>query len=293
MLDYHYETFLTVCKTLNYTRAGELMNMSQPAVSQHIAYLEDQLDTKLFIYKNKKLSLTEEGRYLYNKLLWMENFSKKTLEELGEINFTKVNLGCTLSISDYLVPSFFIDMFHKEKGFRLNVLVENTETLVNYLVQGKIDGAFVEGDFNQRVFSSIPYKEARIVGICSPDFELADKQVSFQDLFNKQIIIREPGSGTRSSFETILANEQIELSSFKNQTILGSIDLIKRVVESNVGISFLFDVCVEKELEEGTLKKLDFGYEFEAKMLNFIYLTSNPTTDFILRMEESFQRTSH
>lgn len=79
MIDYHYETFITVCKTLNYTRAAEMMNMSQPAVSNHISYLEDQLNVKLFIYKNKTLFLTDEGKYLFDKLQFMINYSNKTL----------------------------------------------------------------------------------------------------------------------------------------------------------------------------------------------------------------------
>ncbi|WP_207695952.1 LysR family transcriptional regulator [Enterococcus sp. DIV0212c] len=273
---------------MNYTRAAEMMNMSQPAVSNHISYLEDQLNVKLFIYKNKTLFLTDEGKYLFDKLQFMINYSNKTLTELGTMDYTIINLGCTLSISDYMIPSFVVNMIKSEKKIRLNMGVENTEILLSSLAEGKIDGAFIEGDFNQNVFSSIPYKEATIIGICAPDFELADKKVSFSDLFDQRLIMREAGSGTRSSFETVLAEYQIETNSFKNQTTLGSIDLIKRVVEANVGISFLFDVCVEKELKEGTLKQLKFDEKFSKKVMNFVYLSENPTTKFILQAKKTF-----
>lgn len=62
MQDYRVETFLAVCRTLNYTRAAEELNITQPAVSQHIAFLEKEYGAKLFSYANRKLSLTPAGR---------------------------------------------------------------------------------------------------------------------------------------------------------------------------------------------------------------------------------------
>lgn len=291
MLDYHYETFLNVCKTLNYTRAAELMNLSQPAVSNHISYLENHLEKKLFLHKNKKIFLTEEGEFLYEKIIFMENYSNNVLSKIKSMNYTTINIGCTLSISDYIIPSFIVSMFN-EKAFRLNVIVENTENILNHLSQGKIDAAFIEGEFNHDTFSSIPYKEASIVGICSPDFELADQEITFKELLSQHLILREEGSGTRSAFESILQNMQMDLSSFKQQSTFGSIDLIKRVVEANIGISFLFDVCIREELKNGTLKQLRFLEPFETKNMNFIYLSENPTTEFILKIKEKFQNQS-
>ena len=57
MLDYRTETFLTVCKALNFTTAAKQLNITQPAVSQHIHFLEKQYNTTLFAYKNKELSI--------------------------------------------------------------------------------------------------------------------------------------------------------------------------------------------------------------------------------------------
>ena len=61
MLDFRVDTFLEVCRLMNYTRAAEQLNLTQPAVSQHIRWLEEQYGVRLFHYANKRLSLTEEG----------------------------------------------------------------------------------------------------------------------------------------------------------------------------------------------------------------------------------------
>ena len=63
MQDYRVETFLAVCRTLNYTRAAEELNITQPAVSQHIAFLEKEYGAKLFSYANRKLSLTRQASW--------------------------------------------------------------------------------------------------------------------------------------------------------------------------------------------------------------------------------------
>lgn len=61
MLDYRTETFLTLCETRSYTKAAELLCVTQPAVSQQIKFLEQALGVKLFIYENKELRLTAQG----------------------------------------------------------------------------------------------------------------------------------------------------------------------------------------------------------------------------------------
>ena len=71
MLDFRVETFLTVCRTMNYTRAAEELNITQPAVSQHIAHLERDYGVPLFAYRNKKLQLTDAGALLRDALSTM------------------------------------------------------------------------------------------------------------------------------------------------------------------------------------------------------------------------------
>lgn len=65
MLDFRHKTFLTLCKVRNYTRTAEALCLTQPAVSQHIKFLETMYGGKLFLYKKKQLTLTERGERLY------------------------------------------------------------------------------------------------------------------------------------------------------------------------------------------------------------------------------------
>lgn len=54
MLDFRLYTFLTLSETLNYTKAADILCITQPAVSQHIKYMEKEYDCKLFFYDGKQ-----------------------------------------------------------------------------------------------------------------------------------------------------------------------------------------------------------------------------------------------
>ena len=82
MLDFRTETFLTVCQTMNFTAAVRKLNITQPAVSQHIRFLEEQYHTSLFRYQNKQLFLTRSGEILHKHLLTMKNDEKAVIAEL-------------------------------------------------------------------------------------------------------------------------------------------------------------------------------------------------------------------
>ena len=73
MLDFRIETFLCVCRNMNYTHAAKELNITQPAVSQHIHHLEKEYATKLFIQDGKKIELTESGKILFQKMNQIKN----------------------------------------------------------------------------------------------------------------------------------------------------------------------------------------------------------------------------
>ena len=81
MLDFRMEKFLAVCRYMNFTRAAEKLNITQPAVSQHIRFLEKHYNTKLFRYEGKKLELTEKGRRLQEEVIAAINGVEDSLTE--------------------------------------------------------------------------------------------------------------------------------------------------------------------------------------------------------------------
>lgn len=107
MLDYRIHTFLKVCETLNYTLAAKELHITQPAVSQHIHYLEKEYDTTLFVYSNKQLSLTRSGKILRKYLMTVQNDEKNIIKEIKSIKTTieTLSIGVTMTIGEYAIDN--------------------------------------------------------------------------------------------------------------------------------------------------------------------------------------------
>lgn len=99
MLDFRIETFLAVCQTMNFTRAAELLHITQPAVSQHIHALEAQYGVRLFLYQGKQLHLTESGRLLYQTAVTMRHDALRLRDALRQAGGRRhLRFGATLTV---------------------------------------------------------------------------------------------------------------------------------------------------------------------------------------------------
>ena len=103
MLDFRIMTFLEVCRTMNYTKAAENLNLTQPAVSQHIHWLEQQYGVKVFSYINKNLYLTEEGKQLQSAFKTM-SLDISYLADSVKHKKRVLTFGTTPTVGTYLIP---------------------------------------------------------------------------------------------------------------------------------------------------------------------------------------------
>ena len=104
MLDFRMETFLTVCQCMNFTRASEKLNITQPAVSQHIRFLEKHYNTRLFRYEGKKLRLTGAGEILRNASLTMMHDELSMQNEMVRAEEEReIRFGATRTVGDALM----------------------------------------------------------------------------------------------------------------------------------------------------------------------------------------------
>lgn len=257
MIDFRIKTFLMLCETGSYTKTAEKLLMTQPAVSQHIRYLEQQYDCKLFIYQGKTLSITPQGKLLREYAVTVEADSKRIPERLARSKHKQVNrkFGATLTIREFCMPPVTEALLRGKIPFRL--YIENTETLLRMLELGEIDFAFVEGQFPKDAYSHALFATEPFAAVCAPENPLAHRDaVTLEDLLSQPLILREKGSGTREIFETYLTEHGYQTGTFPYLAQLGSISLIKQAVMKNYGVTFLYRRAAEKELKSGSLQIL-------------------------------------
>lgn len=283
MLDNRLHTFLTLCETRNYSTTAKILNMTQPAVSQHIQYLENYYQVTLISQKGKNFSLTEEGKVLQQYAQTLKANSDRISPLLDRIkNNTKtLSFGATLTIGEYTVPNILSKIYTNDPEINIFMAVENTEILKKMLWGGKIDFALIEGHFNENQFNYKLFSNEQFIAVCSPKNKLADNVSNLEDLLNQSLILREPGSGTRDILEQVLYNQNLSIKGFKHHLEVGNMNAIKFLCHENIGITFMYREAVRKELSEGYLKEIQIRNFNVSHPFSFVYLNNSPDNNQI------------
>lgn len=276
MLDYRILTFLKLCETMNYRITAEELNMTQPAVTQHIHYLEEEYKCKLFIYNRKKLEKTNQAILLEEyarSAYYNEIYLKRKIKSENKI---KINIGATKTIGEFVIGEKIKKLVKNEK-YDISLTIDNTEKLIKLMELNKLDFILVEGIFNKDKYGYRLYKKDEFIGICSKNHKFNGKSIKFEELFEEDIIIREEGSGTRGIFEQFLSENSFSLEFFKKKITINNFNLIKELVSTNCGISFVYNSVVNKNDDIG---KFYFKNKIEREF-NYLYLKNTAAKELV------------
>ena len=196
MLDFRVKTFLTVCETMNFTKAADALNITQPAVSQHIRYMEGYYGVKLFSSRGKRIELTEAGELLKNTMLTMQHDVIFLKRRLGELPTRRsLHFGVTLTVGEYIIPEAVRRYLCAHPDTAVKMAVANTQELLRKLDGGEIDFALVEGHFAKNEYDHLVYATEPYVAVCGADYPFRTPPKTMEDLTGERIIVREQGSG--------------------------------------------------------------------------------------------------
>lgn len=268
MIDTRIETFLTLCRVMNYRRTAEELNMTQPAVTQHIHYLENFYGCKLFVYDRKSLKMTAEAEMLKKYAENVVYQEKKLKSQISEKEGNHISIGATKTIGEYVIAEH-ISEYLKEPSNKISVYVDNTERLLRLLSDGEIDFALVEGFFDRGQYASRLYRKEPFVGLCSTDHPFANRVISIDEIWNENLILREEGSGTRKILEQLLISRNRSFSDFRRITTISNFGLMVRLIETGNGITFAYRAVRDRNtrLAEFRIDGWDIVREF-----NYVYL---------------------
>ena len=259
MLDFRTETFLTVCQTMNFTAAAKQLNISQPAVSQHIHFLEEQYNTSLFIYKNKQLFLTRSGEILHKHLSTMKNDEKAIMEELKSncYGLESLSIGVTMTIGEYAIVDKLANFLIQHPEINIHLHCGNTSQLLKLLDAGQISIAIVEGNYPKENYSHKKYSTEDYIAVCAASHNfITNHHHTINDLVCERLLVREEGSGTRNILEQSLIARGLHISEFLHYTKVENMHTIIELLKKDCGISFLYKIAVENELQSGILKEI-------------------------------------
>jgi len=266
---------------MNYRVSAEQLNMTQPAVTQHIQFLEKEYRCKLFSYDGRKLSKTKAGEKLESYARSAVYNETALRQQLNIPQISEVRIGATKTIGNFVIEKQ-ISEFFRRKDYILSVVVDNTEHLLNQLDHNELDFALIEGFFDKQKYGCKLLRKEPFVGICAKTHPFAGKAIGFDNLFLETVLIREHGSGTRAILEQAIMEYNFSLNNFNRTVCISSFELIKNLVVEGTGISFVYEAVAKSndKLATFTIAETLITREF-----NYVYLKNTSAISLIKEFE--------
>jgi len=263
---------------MNMTTTAERFFISQSAISQTINDLEAHYDVRLFERLSRKLYLTSAGEKLYGyarHMIGMNADIEKEMKALTENG--AIRIGASVTIATYVLPTLIAFFKQTNTNIDITVCEDNTNEIEKRLLSDKADIGLVEGEIVSPDVVSAFFSGDELTLICSHGHRFAGMPViEPRELEKEDFIIREPGSGTRKTFEDAMTARGIL---WNEKWVCNSMDTIKEAVMAGLGVSVIPKIAAQNEIHTGKLcakpvKDIRFSRTFKIAYHKNKYLTS-------------------
>ncbi len=255
--NFRIRVFRAVAHHLNFSRAAEELLLTQPAVTQQVKALEDELGIPLFDRGGGRITLTPGGAAL---LPFADKIKALGEEAIAAIAASygqhggELTLGASQTIGQYLLPTLIAGFLRMNPKVRITARSGNTDEMLEALVARKIQVALVEGPEGRKDIQIEPFMEDHMVLVVPARHEWADREIALQDLKTESLLMREFGSGSRRVVEQALTKAGLKAKDLTVRMELDSTEGLLNAVEAGLGITFVSRWAVRNQLSLGTLK---------------------------------------
>jgi len=270
-----YKFFLAAAKNGSISAAARKLYVTQPAVSSGILQLEDALGVKLFFRTSRGITLTPEGKILYdyvNSGLSFIEAGEDKLREISGLNSGIMRIGA----SDMTLKFFLLKYIEEFNNIypNINLIMENNPTpqTLNSLKNGQIDFCMVSEPVDEDSdIKFIPVFEIRDIIVCKNNEKFAalfDREIDIEELCVYTLIMLEKETSTRRYWEKFITIEpSIELAQS---------DLIIDFALRGLGISFIVENFAIEYLKSGELKEIKLKTQIPKRRFLLGYLNNIP-----------------
>ncbi|MBD8135617.1 selenium metabolism-associated LysR family transcriptional regulator [Peribacillus frigoritolerans] len=249
------KVFVTVIEQKNFSRAGDILNLSQPGVSLHIRNLENELGTKLIYRSPKQVQITEPGKILYRHAKQMLNHYETAKREINEFNNVvsgTMKIGASFTIGEYYLPKVLAEFAAQYPMVDIQIIISNSNDVIQGIRSNKLDIGLIEGETDYKDIDVMPFMNDEMIVVVPPDHPLSQMDLIEGNMLQNQTwVLREQGSGTRTYSDKLLSSLELNI---KKTFIFTSIQGVKEAVMAGLGIALLSRLTVQKELKSNELK---------------------------------------
>jgi len=231
--------------------------LTQPAVTQQVKALEDELGVPLFDRSGGRITLTAGGKVLLPLADQMKEISDQAFaavtEAFGE-PAGELAVGASQTIAQYLLPNFIAGFIKAHPRIRIVARSGNTKAMLDDLVAHHIQVALIEGPDQRKDLNIEPFFQDHMVLVVPTSHEWADQEIDIEALKQQPLLMREFGSGSRRVVEKALVAAGLQKKDLRIQMELDSTEGLLSAVEAGLGVTFVSRWAVRNQLSLGTLK---------------------------------------
>lgn len=266
------EVFLSVAKHLNFTRAGEEVNLAQPSVSVRIRQLENEIGLKLFEQLGKKVALTEAGVSLIpyaRRVMAAVEDARQCIQELQGLERGSLRIGASTTPGMYLIPKTVAAFKAQHPNIEIHLRIKDTKQVEAGVLNNEFDFGFVGGHLVGHEVAALPWLTDQLVLIVPPDHSFARRKSVNPNHFEKQkFIFREVGSATRATITDYLQGTGVTMEPIME---MENPESVKKAVQSGLGIAFISRFAVETELQARSLVAIRVSGLDIRRQLKIVY----------------------
>jgi DNA-binding transcriptional LysR family regulator len=281
--------FVAVAERQHVTRAAAVLNVAQSAVSAAIAALEARHDVELFHRVGRGVELTEAGALFLveaRALLARAEAAGLVLSELGNLKRGTLAVHASQTIASYWLPRHLVAFRHKYPGIDIRLTISNTAQVAAAVHEGATDLGFVEGMIEDPMLTKERVARDLLVIVVGTEHAWsAIDRLEPDRLIETDWVLREAGSGTRSTFEAALQSFGVSPGASRIALELPSNEVVRAAVEAGLGATAISASVAAPSLEAGLLHRVRFNLpERDFQVVRHVARRCSRAADALLSM---------
>ena len=273
-----YKVFKEVAEAGNITAAAQALYISQSAVSQSIKQLEAELQTRLFARNSRGVTLTADGKLLYEYVrsaIGLLETGEAKLSQTRELQMGQLTIGASDTVtSQFLLP--YLDSFHRQyPAIHIQIVSGRRHKVLGLLQSGKVDIAFASTP-GEGSFETVPCFATHSIFVASPEYPCDFSHIyTLSEIADFPLILLERKASSRLYLEKYFLQNGLRLNP---EIELGARSLLVDLAAIGFGVAGVTEEFVRKDLESGRLRKLETSFEIPPRSVDMCILRGVPQT---------------
>ncbi len=253
----YIEIFCTVVELKSFSKAAQALHLTQPTISVHIKALEDEFATKLLDRLGRTILPTQDGEILYRyakEIVTLKENARRAMERVTGTVSGKLVIGASTIPGEFILPHVLAGFIKAYPDVFPTLRIADSNDIYESVLRGDVDLGVIGKGVTDKNIVTRKYLGDEIL-LAAPSSYKAS-MLQREDFRTAPLLVREKGSGSRSSIEEHLRKIGLTLDSLNIIAEIGSSQALIRAVKAGMGLAFTSRRSIQDEIERGTMKAL-------------------------------------